>query len=156
MDANQIPNRIGSSPPNATPMSREESRGPLRGRVPVPVGVYRVMDAQKDTYNITRMTRLSGVSRSGYCAWAAREAAGSSPARQRRAEVTAKIADFHGASDGVVGSLRITADLRAGRQVVSRKPVVKLMRGLDQRHHLPEHQPGLVVPVRGPGGAHGG
>lgn len=70
------------------------------------------MDAEKATYRIGRMGRLLGVSRAGYYAWAAREAAGPSAAQRRRVELTAKIVAFHEDSDRVYGSLRILADLR--------------------------------------------
>ncbi len=91
------------------------------------------MDAQKATFSISRMAGLLAVSRSGYYAWAAREAAGPSPAQRRRAELTVKIADFHADSDRVYGSPRILADLREDGEQVSRKTVAKLM-----------HQAGIV------------
>jgi len=87
------------------------------------------MDAQRATFTISRMAGLLAVSRSGFYAWAAREAAGPSSAQQRRVELTAKIADFHEDSDRVYGSPRILADLREDGEQVSRKTVAKLMRG---------------------------
>ena len=71
------------------------------------------MDAEKATYSvIARMARLLEVSRSSYYDWARRQAAGPSPAQQRRADLTAKIIHFHADSDQVYGSPRILADLR--------------------------------------------
>ncbi len=67
------------------------------------------MDAQKATldnlggFEIARMARLLEVSRSGYYDWARRQAAGPSPAEQRRTELTGKIIEFHTASDRVYG-----------------------------------------------------
>jgi putative transposase len=83
------------------------------------------MDAQKATTTIARMARLLAVSRSGYYAWAAREASGPSRAQRRRAGLTAKIAGFYEASDR--GSPRILADLREAGERVSRKTVAKAM-----------------------------
>ena len=92
------------------------------------------MDAEKatnenvDGFEIARMARLLGVSRSGYYDWARRQAAGPSPAQQRRAELTSKIVEFHAASDRVYGSPRIRADLVEAGEQVSAKTVAKLMR----------------------------
>lgn len=86
------------------------------------------MDAEKANYDVTRMTRLLGVSRSGYYDWAARQTAGPTPAQQRREELVEKIKVFHKESDEVYGSPRILADLREDGEVVSAKTVAKLMR----------------------------
>lgn len=100
------------------------------------------MDAQKATpesstesstddrggFAIARMARLLEVSRSGYYDWARRQAAGPSPAEQRRADLTDKIVGFHAASDRVYGSPRIRADLVEAGERVSAKTVAKLMR----------------------------
>lgn len=103
------------------------------------------MDTQKATYpyhQVARMARLLDVARSGYYAWAKRRAAGSSPARRRREELTAKIARFHAASDHVYGSPRILADLREDGEQVSAKTVAKYMRasgivGISPRRFTP-------------------
>jgi putative transposase len=86
------------------------------------------MDAEKATFSIVRMARLLEVSRSGYYDWVRREAAGPSLAEQRRADLTAKIVDFHAESDGTYGSPRILADLREAGEQVTGKTVAKLMR----------------------------
>ena len=86
------------------------------------------MDAEKATYEIARMARLLGVSRSGYYDWAQRQAAGPSPAQQRRSDLTSKIVNHHAESDRVYGSPRILADLREAGEQVSAKTVAKLMR----------------------------
>ena len=86
------------------------------------------MAAEKATYEIARMARLLGVSRSGYYDWAGRAAAGPSPAQRRREQLVGKIKVFHADSDQVYGSPRILADLRADGEVVSGKTVAKLMR----------------------------
>jgi transposase InsO family protein len=107
------------------------------------------MDAEKADFAVDRMAELLGVSRSGYYAWARRLAAGPSPAQQRRADLTAKIAAFHVDSDEVYGSPRILADLREDGEQVSRKTVAKLMRqagiaGISPRKFTP------VTTVAGP------
>ena len=89
---------------------------------------YRLMEAEKATYEIARMARLLGVSRSGFYDWQARQAAGPSPRQQRQAALVDKIKRFHVASDEVYGSPRILADLREDGEKVSRKTVAKLMR----------------------------
>jgi putative transposase len=86
------------------------------------------MDTERAGFEVARMARLLDVSRSGYYAWAERQAAGPSAAQQRRDELTVKIRRFHCDSDHVYGSPRILADLRAGGECVSAKTVAKLMR----------------------------
>jgi putative transposase len=92
------------------------------------------MDAEKathdnvDGFEVARMARLLGVSRSGYYDWVRRQAAGPSPAQQRRADLTGKIVTFHAESDRVYGSPRILADLREAGEQVSGKTVARLMR----------------------------
>jgi putative transposase len=106
------------------------------------------MDAEKatphnvDGFEIARMARLLGVSRSGYYDWARRQAAGPSPAQQRRADLTSKIITFHAESDRVYGSPRILADLREAGEQVSAKTVATLMRragvvGISPRRFVP-------------------
>ncbi len=106
------------------------------------------MEAEKatpdhvDGFEIARMSRLLEVSRSGYYDWARREAAGPSPAQQRRADLTSKIVVSHTESDRVYGSPRILADLRAAGEQVSAKTVAKLMRtagiaGISPRGFVP-------------------
>jgi putative transposase len=82
------------------------------------------------------------VSRSGFYQWRARRGRGPAPSQQRRAELDAKVADFHKASDGVYGAPRILADLRAGGERVSRKTVAASLRrqglaGISPRRFAP-------------------
>jgi putative transposase len=70
-----------------------------------------VIEAEKASYEVTRMVGLLGVSRSGYYAWLDRREAGPGPRAARRAELTVAIRVAHEASE-----------------VVSRKTVAKLMR----------------------------
>lgn len=86
------------------------------------------MDTERATFGIARMARLLDVSRSGYYAWAERQAAGPTPAQLRRGQLTDKIIGFYAESDHVYGSPRILADLRADGECVSAKTVAKLMR----------------------------
>lgn len=90
--------------------------------------MYRLIEAEKTNYTITRMASLLKVSRSGYYKWVAGQIAGPTPAAIRRAELDAKVAKFHNASDQVYGSPRILADLREDGEIVSRKTVAASMR----------------------------
>jgi putative transposase len=87
-----------------------------------------VIEAQKATYTVSRMCALLEVSRSGFYKWRKSRNGGPSPSRQRRAELDAKVADFHQASDGVYGAPRILADLRCAGERVSRKTVAASLR----------------------------
>ncbi len=58
------------------------------------------------------MCELLEVSRSGFYKWRKHCQAEPSPDQQRRAELDAKVAAFHRASDGTYGAPRILADLR--------------------------------------------
>lgn len=84
------------------------------------------IDGPKST--IAGMCDLLGVSRSGYYDWAARQVAGPGPRQQRLLDLAHKVVRAHEGSDGVYGSPRITAELRAAGEVVSRKTVAKVMR----------------------------
>jgi putative transposase len=87
-----------------------------------------VIHAEKANFEVSRMTDLLKVSRSGYYAWASRQNADPGPRARRRTALVTKIKNFHQASDRVNGSPRILADLRADGETVSRKTVAKLMR----------------------------
>ena len=105
--------------------------------------MYRVIEAQKANFTVTRMTGLLGVSRSGFYKWRAASLAGPSPAQQRRAVIDAKVKAFHDASDQVYGSPRILADLREDGMAISRKTVAASMR----RQHLAGISPRQFTPV---------
>lgn len=94
-----------------------------------------MIHAQKATAGmptIARMCTLLGVSRSGYYKWVtallARAGGLLSGRAARHADLVVKIRVAHDACDQVNGAPRITADLRAAGEVVSRKTVAKLMR----------------------------
>ena len=87
-----------------------------------------MIEAEKAIYTVVRMCGLLEVSRSGFYKWRKSRHGAPSPSRQRRAELDAKVADFHQASDGVYGAPRILADLRAAGQRVSRKSVAASLR----------------------------
>lgn len=93
------------------------------------------MHAEKTNFSITRMARLLEVSRSGFYAWLTRAP---SPRALRAERIEAKIAWFHGESDEVSGSPRITADLREDGEIISRKTVAKTMRRLGLRGICPK------------------
>jgi putative transposase len=87
-----------------------------------------VIEAEKATYTVRRMCELLEVSRSGFYKWRKTRDAGPSLAQRRRAEMDAKVAAFHEASDGVYGAPRILADLREDGETVSRKTVAASLR----------------------------
>ncbi|KLU09351.1 transposase [Kocuria sp. SM24M-10] len=86
------------------------------------------MHAQKANYEVARMARLLGVSRSGYYAWAARCAAGPGPQALRRTRIDEAVRAAHENSDGVDGAPRITAALARAGLVVDCKTVAASMR----------------------------
>ncbi|MGO8963800.1 MAG: IS3 family transposase, partial [Mycobacterium sp.] len=101
-----------------------------------------MIEAQKAAYPVKRMCELLEVSRSGYYKWRANCNAGPTPSQRRRAELDAKVAKFHTASDGVYGAPRILADLRADGERVSRKTVAASLRrqglaGISPRRFAP-------------------
>ncbi|MDT5201525.1 MAG: putative transposase, partial [Mycobacterium sp.] len=87
-----------------------------------------MIEAEKATYPVRRMCELLEVSRSGFYKWRKSRNGAPSLSRRRRAELDAKVADFHRASDGVYGAPRILADLRADGERVSRKTVAASLR----------------------------
>lgn len=105
--------------------------------------MYRLIEAQKAEFTVIRMTGLLEVSRSGFYKWRATQAAGPTPAQQRREAIDAMVKGFHAASDQVYGSPRILADLRADGVTVSRKTVAASMR----RQRLAGISPRRFTPV---------
>ncbi|EID14344.1 integrase catalytic subunit [Mycobacterium xenopi RIVM700367] len=87
-----------------------------------------MIEAEKATYPVKRMCECLEVSRSGFYKWRKSRERGPTPAQQRRAELDAKVAKFHAASDGVYGAPRILADLRDDGEPVSRKTVAASLR----------------------------
>ena len=87
-----------------------------------------MIEAEKATYAIKRMCELLEVSRSGFYKWRAGRDRGPSVPQRRRAELDAKVAASHTASDGVYGAPRVLADLRAEGTRVSRKTVAASLR----------------------------
>lgn len=79
-------------------------------------------------FSIRRMARLLKVSTSGYYQHVRRRAATvATPRQQRRADLEVKIVDIHRESKGTYGSPRVTAELRARGEVVTKKTVAKIM-----------------------------
>jgi len=83
---------------------------------------YRFMEDHKDTFKVKRMSRVLGVSRSGYYAWRTRE-----PSRRQQSneELLERIWDAHKRSRSIYGSPRITAEIneqgiRCGKNRVAR------------------------------------
>lgn len=78
--------------------------------------------------NVRHACRVLGVSESGYYAWRDRP---DPPRTLRRIWLAGEIADVHKASGGTYGELRVTAELRYGRDiVVGHNAVGQIMREL--------------------------
>jgi putative transposase len=90
---------------------------------------FEVIHAESAAFPIGRLAGLLGVSMSGCYSWTARRDASPGPRAARRAELTALVTRFHGASDGVNGEPPIRADLRAAGETLSRKTVAKITAG---------------------------
>lgn len=81
---------------------------------------YAWIDAHRDQYSVSRLCRVLGVSRSGYCQWRGRE-----PSRRAlaNAKLDAEVAAIHRASRGSYGRPRIVRQLRAQGRPVSAEHV---------------------------------
>ena len=83
------------------------------------------MSEHRAEHRIAMMSRLLGVSPSGYYAWKLREPSARAQANER---LLGRIREHHGNSDGNYGSIRILKDLHAEGLVVGRNRVARLMR----------------------------
>ncbi len=86
------------------------------------------MSAHRAEHRVATLCRVLGVSKSGYYAWLKRRP---SDREMQDKELTQKIRGFHKASRGTYGSPRVTADLVADGERVSRKRVARLMKADD-------------------------
>jgi putative transposase len=78
--------------------------------------------------NVRHACSVLGVSESGYYAWRDRPAP---PRTLRRIWLAGEIADIHKSSGGTYGEMRVTAELRHGRNIlVSHNTVGAIMREL--------------------------
>ncbi|MDQ3576336.1 MAG: IS3 family transposase [Actinomycetota bacterium] len=94
-------------------------------------GAAGTTTGEGERFAVRRMTRLLGVSPSGYYAHVKRcSAAVLTPRRQRHADLEVKITQAHKDSRGTYGSPRITAELRDQGEVVSAKTVARIMAGI--------------------------
>jgi transposase InsO family protein len=75
-------------------------------------------------FNVRHACRTLEVSESGYYAWKGRP---DSPRTLRRIWLAGEIADVHKASGGTYGALRVTAELRYGRNIVVGHNAVELI-----------------------------
>jgi putative transposase len=83
------------------------------------------MKAQEDRHPIALMTRVLGVSKSGFYAWAGRRL---SRRANEDAGLSHRIRIIHDQSRGTYGAPRIHAELSASGTHVGRKRVARLMR----------------------------
>jgi putative transposase len=101
------------------------------------VSRFRFIAAQRASHPVSTLCRTLGVSRSGFHAWARREARDwRSPRFRSDQRLLAWIRRIHGASRGTYGAPRIHAELRAEGQRTGRKRVARLLRaaGLEGAH----------------------
>lgn len=98
--------------------------------------VFAFIDDQKTDFDVKTLTRVCGVSASGFYAWAARTAAGPSGAEQADAALVERIRRVHRRSRGAYGAPRVTAQLARDGQRVNHKRVERLMaeHGMSGRH----------------------
>jgi transposase InsO family protein len=99
-------------------------------------------------FNVRHACRTLGVSESGYYAWKGRP---DPPRTLRRIWLAGEIADVHKASSGTYGALRVTAELRYGRNIiVGHNAVESIMRelgikGLPTRRRSKNSRLGQVI-----------
>ena len=86
--------------------------------------VFRFIDAEKGNFDVAVMCRVSGVSRSGYYAWARRSPSERTLTRRR----SRRSCRAHTQSDGTYGSRRVHAELRRAGHEVNHKRIERLMR----------------------------
>ena len=89
------------------------------------------MEAECANFEIVRMARLLDVSRAGFYKWRkARQRSCLTLTMQRRVDLQTRILVYHGESDGVYGSPRITKDFHDAGTAVSVNTVAYLMQGM--------------------------
>ena len=87
-----------------------------------------VLTGQGEKIDVRHACRTLGVSESGYYAWKDRPL---SPRTLRRIWLAREIADVHRASGGTYGALRVTAELKHGREIhVGHNAIESIMREL--------------------------
>ena len=86
---------------------------------------FRMIDRCRDSFPVRMMCRRLGVSTSGYYEWREREPSATQRDNDRLLE---RIKALHQASDGVLGSPRMTEDLRYEGESCSQNRVARLMR----------------------------
>ena len=101
------------------------------------------MEAEKANYEVIRMARLLGVSRSGFYRWRSAKNADPGPRAVRREEIDRRVRESHEASNETYGSPRVTADLVEDGYKVDRKTVAASMR----RQGLEGISPSMFTPV---------
>lgn len=89
--------------------------------------VFAFVDRQKAEFAVRTLCRVCRVSTSGYYDWAARVAAGPTPAQRGEAELVGQIRLVHRESRGNYGEPRVTAQLARDGVVANHKRVARLM-----------------------------
>jgi transposase InsO family protein len=91
------------------------------------VRVFAFVSRQRAEFAVKTLCRVCRVSTSGYYDWAARQAAGPTPAERAEAELVSQIRLVHKESRGRYGEPRVTAQLARDGVVVNHKRVERLM-----------------------------
>ena len=94
------------------------------------MSAFRLIDAEKASYPVTKLCRMLGVSKSGYYAWRSRP-----PSERRRQDalLTEKIREVHRRSREIYGYPRVNAELRALGVRCGRRRVARLMKAAGLR-----------------------
>jgi putative transposase len=110
---------------------------------------FALIDEEKPHHAVSLMTRVLGVSRAGYYAWAGRE-----PSAHERADaaLAERITAIHAATKGIYGAPRIHAELAAGGRRHGRKRIARLMRrsgivGVSRRRGVRTTTPAVAKPA---------
>jgi transposase InsO family protein len=91
------------------------------------VRVFAFVDRQKADFAVRTLCRVCAVSTSGFYDWAARVAAGPTPAQEAEAELVGRIRLVHTESRLNYGEPRVTAQLAREGVVANHKRVARLM-----------------------------
>jgi transposase InsO family protein len=112
------------------------------------VKVFAFVDRQKADFAVKTLCRVCHVSRAGFYDWAARQAAGPTPAQVDEADLVAQIRLVFAAGRGNYGEPRVTAQLARDGVAANHKRVARLMARENLRGRCGRRQVRTTVPDR--------